>query len=99
MKIENFCSNTSDVIFNILDYVQYFDDQFVEGLSSDEIHDYKKAQFLSGSLDIRVAKATPRSSDPTSTRITEIDLELPRNGKITILNICLKELMLCLVKK
>ena len=42
MKIENFCSNTSDVIFDILDYVQYFDDQFVEGLSRDEIHEIIK---------------------------------------------------------
>ena len=42
VKIENFCSNTSDVIFDILDYVQYFDDQFVEGLSRDEIHEIIK---------------------------------------------------------
>ena len=42
VKIENFSSNTSDVIFNILDYVQYFDDQFVEGLSRNEIHEIIK---------------------------------------------------------
>ena len=39
IKFEDVCSNTSDVIFSILDYAQYFDDGGAAVLSSNEIHE------------------------------------------------------------